>query len=370
MKRRLLIDALAFEYGKAFGYQEYVCNLLDYIYEHRKDILYERIILLCIDSQRDFFLNRYPKYIEIQSYKCHSVFKRLFIQSLLPFSLSLCKQDLVLFTANYSSLLKKSTQILVVHDLLFKRKELFPYKLMRIQRKLYLPISIKNSDKIIAISKFTADDIEHYYKKSQGKLEIIYNYFNFKKYPINKFTPSKENCFISVCSSALHKNTITVLKAFKKYCINDGTFDLILVGALKKNTLSFNYFEDLPSNIKSRIKIYDKITNDILADLYQKSNAYISASLFEGLGMPIVEAMYFNLPVILSDLPVFHEVSMDLGNYFNPLDEDTLVEKMFDVQNNKIQYHDTQEVVNNLYSEKNTSKKYIDLFNLLYINTQ
>lgn len=369
MKRRLIIDCLAFEYGKAFGYQEYVLNLLDYLYSHRNLILYDKIIIVCIASQQNYF-EKYASRISIIPYHCNSIFKRLILQTWMPFHLSLNKCDLVLYTANYSSLVKKATNVLVIHDLLFKRKSLFPYKLMRYQRRFYLPLSIMNADKIAAISQFTKTDIECYYKKlCRNKVVVIYNYFNFKKYPYAIDDIKKEKLFILVCSNAVHKNTITVLKAFNLYCTAGGTYNLVMVGALKKGTVAANYYEQLPNAIKERIVIYDKISNSLLAELYQKSSAYISASLFEGLGMPIVEAMYFNLPVILSDYPVFHEVSLDKGIYFNPLDQVDLAKRMLYVQRNSINVSYRQQVLE-MYSEQNTSQRYVDLFNELYNKTK
>lgn len=365
MKRKLIIDCLAFEYGKSFGYQEYVLNLLDYLYDHRESVLYDEIIIVCIASQQHCF-DKYIDRITIKPYHCDSIFKRLMLQTWMPFHLSLNKRDLVLYTANYSSLINKATNVLVIHDLLFKRKSLFPYKLMRYQRRFYLPLSIMNADKIVAISQFTKTDIECYYKNlCENKVLVIYNYFNFKKYSSAIGDVEKEKTFISVCSNAVHKNTITVLKAFNLYCMDGGTYNLVLVGALKKGTAAYDYYEELPDAIKERIMIYYKISNNLLAELYQKSMAYISASLFEGLGMPIVEAMYFNLPVILSDYPVFHEVSLDKGIYFNPLDEADLAKKMLYVQMNSINVSYRQQILE-MYSERNTSQRYVDLFNELF----
>lgn len=364
MDRRLIIEALAFEYGKAFGYQEYIFNLLDYIYKHRKDILYDDVIVICLDSQSKYF-TQYRNEISIKSYRCTSVYTRLFIQSYMPFDLRLTKQDLVLYTANYTSLFKKASYILVIHDLLFKRRSLFPYTLMRLQRQFYLPISVKLADKIVAISEFTARDVNSYYRNSTRKIDVIYNYFNFKKFPELQ-NIIKEDYFISVCSSAYHKNTITVLKAFDKYSLKGGEYKLVLVGALKQKTESYLFYNQMSDLVKQKIFIYDKIDNNFLALLYTQSKAYISASLFEGLGMPIVEAMFFNLPVILSDYPVFHEVSMDKGIYFNPLVTDDLVDKMFFIERNQDYSYNYKDEIIKMYSENNTSRKYIDLFNDIY----
>lgn len=359
--KRLFIDILPYEYGKSFGYQEYICNLLDYFYAHNSDIFFDQIIIVCLDSQSKYF-GKYSERIYIKTYTCNSILKRIFVQTFLPLYLGVTKQDLIVYTANYSSLIKCCRHILVVHDLLFKRKSLFPYPLMRFQRILYLPISIKLADKIIAISEFTAADINRFYPRSRGKIFVIYNFFNFAKFPLVDKNISKEKAFITVCSTAYHKNTLTVIKAFKDYCSKGGSYDLILVGSLSKSTFLYEQFELLDAFIKNRIHIYNKISNIKLAELYQKSQAYISASLFEGLGMPIVEAMYFNLPIIISDYPIFHEVSQNRGIYFNPLNSDELVEIMTSIETDKpiCSYSDS---VKEVYSAEQTSKKYIQLIN-------
>lgn len=365
--RRLVIDAFVFEHSKSFGYQEFLFNLLDYFYCRREHILFKEIIIVCVDSQKNYF-RKYADKFSLRTYNCSSKLSRMIYQSFFPFILRLRKQDLILYTANYSSLFKTCKNILVIHDLLFKRKSLFPYSLMRIQRMLYLPISIRLVNSIVAISDFTAQDIEYYYPLSANKIKVIYNYFNFKKYhlSLNPLDNGREgNYFITVCSNAIHKNTLTVFKAFELYCRMDGMFNLILVGSLDKNTELYSFLYSLPSSIRGRIFIHSKISNDYLAELYHNAYAYISASFFEGLGMPIVEAMYFNLPVILSDLPIMHEVSMERGLYFNPQNSKELAEIMLCVQSKK-ENVDYRKNIEEVFSEKNTSQKYVELINSFY----
>ena len=365
MGRNLFIDLLAFENKKAFGYQEYVFNLLEYFYNHRQEILYDKIFLVCLSSQAHCF-DIYKDRLGIISYNCSSLFVRIIIQTFLPIFLKLNRFDLILYTANYSSLIKRCNHILVIHDLLFKRKDLLPNIMMRIQRSIYVPFSIKLSDKIIAISQFTIGDIEKFYPYSKGKIVMIYNHFNFEKFlPVGRVI-CRENFFISVASSAYHKNTMTLLKAFNQYCLNGGKYDLIIVGGLKERSKLFQVYSSFSDNVKSKMHFYKNISNEELSLFYQKSKAYISTSLFEGLGMPIVEAMYFNLPVILSNCSsVFYEISLNKGFYFDPLDVNMLVKRMFEVQNKNIVVNYSSEI-KELYSSKNTSAKYIDLINSFY----
>lgn len=85
--------------------------------------------------------------------------------------------------------------------------------------------------------------------------------------------------------------------------------------------------------------------------------------MFEGLGMPIVGAMFFNLPVLLTDDVVFREVSLGLGQYFQPLDDVALAKLFVEKQDaKKCRY---SEKIMDFYSEKNTSDKYVAIINKL-----
>lgn len=366
IKKKLVIDILAYEQGKAYGYQQYVNNFLNYLWEKRDSIKFEMIIIACQESQVHLF-QIYSDKFTVKGFRSDNIFIRMIIQTLLPINLRLKKDDLIISTSNYSGLIKNSKQLLVIHDLLFKRKKLFPYPLMRIQRQFYLPISIKHADKIIAISHSTKEDIEFYYPKGKYKIRVIYNYFNFKKFGnLNRNILLKENYFLSICSTAMHKNLITVLKAFENYCINGGIYNLVLVGTIPNKSDIVLYFDNLVDTVKQRIQIYSHISDEHLSKLYMKANAYISASLFEGLGMPIVEAMYFDLPLLLTDDKVFREVSLNKGYYFNPLDLYKLSNLMFKIQQQGLTRMDYSDDIQFLYSEQNTSHQYVTLINELW----
>lgn len=358
---KLIIEILAFQQGKSFGFQEYAFNLLNYFYTHAEELMYDEIYVICLKGQEQYLAKYVNKFI-IKTYTCKFILMRYIKQTLMPIHLRVSKDDVIVFTGNYSSLLKRSKHILVIHDLLFKHKAWLPNRLMRYQRELFVPKSIALADKIICISKFTEKEVLKYYPTADGKTEVIYNYFNFQKFPIYSDI-CKENSFISVCSSAYHKNTFTVLKAFQEYCLRGGSYGLILVGALEKGSASYSLYDEFDEAIQRRIQIYSKIDNNKLSELYSKAKAYISASLFEGLGMPIVEAMYFNLPVILTDDEVFHEISLDKGIYFNPMDYLQLSKIMQRVENEECIFNSY--MVQNKYSETNTSAKYLSILNSL-----
>ena len=78
--------------------------------------------------------------------------------------------------------------------------------------------------------------------------------------------------------------------------------------------------------------------------------------------MPVVEAMSFGLPVLLSDIPPHREITMGLGEYFMPTDMKTLADKMINMDFSRRNYNKT---ILNVFSDDNTAAKYVSLFNSL-----
>ena len=360
----LVIDALIFFNGKAYGYQEFLFNLLDYFAEYRKFFNYARIILACPKSQTKYF-EKYSTFFEIIGFNAENKKNHLLIQNRLEKLLQLKKNDVVLFTYNYSSLIKHCKHVLVVHDLLYLRKKYLPKRLMRWQRKLFMPISLKRADKIIAISDFTRNDIINNYKVNNSKIITIYNYFNFTKYvSVDSYFKFERPYFVSICSNAFHKNTVNVLRAFKLFCEQDNEHDIVFIGSLSDNTSdAFIEYEGLPIDIKNRIHILSHISNEELGMIYRNAKCFILLTLFEGLGMPIVEAMYFNLPLILSDLDVCREVVGNAdANFVNPFDIQKTKEIMLKTINSPKNIN-TNSIIKERFSQENTSGKYIELLN-------
>jgi glycosyltransferase involved in cell wall biosynthesis len=235
---------------------------------------------------------------------------------------------------------------------------------MRIQRKIYIPRSLSLADKVIAISDFTKNDIISNYKfLPLHKIIRIYNYFNFEKFSVDIHSINRRinsKYFLCVSSLLKHKNIITIVKAFNLFCQTDNQTDLVLVGSLQKDSFLDEYIEKLDPKIKSRIHFLSQVSNPELSQLYQYCEAYISASLFEGLGMPVVEAMYFNIPLILSDIEVFREITNGNANFFNPTSVEDLCNIMnsFNKQNVK-----TRTYVISEFAEMKTSHQYINQIN-------
>lgn len=360
MEKKLIIDALALEKGKNYGYQEFLFNILTYFNANRDDLLFDDVIVLVKDTQTQHL--RHFSNLTVEGVHFPNLFVRLFLQDRISNRYKLKSSDVILSTYNYCSLTRqKAKEVLIVHDLLFKRAHIFKNKLMLLQRTLYLPISLRRADKIIAISKATKDDILSYYNVDETKIEIIRNVFSFEKF-VKKGNKEVGNYFLSICSSQPHKNTLTLLRAFECYCKEGGKLNLVLVGAIKGNQSLESLYDLMDENIKSRIHLVRNISNEELSNYYENAAAFISASLFEGLGMPVVEAMYFNLPLLLSDISIFHEVSGEQAKFFSSENVSELCQLMLHYQSHRIDY---TRHLNSYFSEDATSRKYVSILNAL-----
>lgn len=368
MNRNLFIEALSLEYNKTFGYREYLFNLLNCLNRKLGDLQFQTCTIICKEEDEQHF--KAFENLKVKSIRISGRFYKYYVLNRLDHIIKISPNDIVLFTNNYSSLRKYCKFVLVIHDLLYLRKDYCPDFLFRFQRHLFIPRSVRIADKIVAISKFVKDDIVDAFNVDGTKVDVIHNYFRFDKYEDisdTVFSPSVNDSisplsyFVVVSSNNPHKNTITILKAYAKYLKQSekktklvviGTFPQEFVEFCQENIVDYNQYIH---------RLYN-ISNKDLGRLYQKAVAYISSTLFEGLGMPIVEAMYFNTPIVLSDIQVLHETSNNNGFYFDPLNENQLCSILlsFDRSNTRPNYRN---IVLDLYSERNTVDKYVEVLN-------
>lgn len=372
--KRLVIDLLGFTQGKSYGFQEYICNLLNYFVNNRKDICVDDIVVVCQKSQEAFLSAFTKQCFSIFSMRYYTAMGKLLYARLFPIALHLSSQDIVLFPGNTAPLgRKKYKNILVVHDLLSFHKNLcastLKFRLFRMHKYIYIPASIKTADAVIAISSSTHEEILNKYSYAQMKVFTIYNYFNFEKFIVKKVNSANTPIApfgLAICSSAYHKNHLTLLKGFEIFSQMDANYNLVIVCSALPEAAR-QYYDALNISIKRRIILKNNLSNSEMSELYLNASFFVSTSLYEGLGMPIVEALYFGLPVILSNIPIHHEVSFNMALFFQPTSHVDLANKMCMVVSNPIQYIrgvDKNRIIQR-YDAENTSKQYVRLINQL-----
>ncbi len=224
-------------------------------------------------------------------------------------------------------------RVVTIHDLavMHSHKLGTRYNYM-IQRLIGIP-SIKAADKIIAISKATAKDVEEYVDKN--KIEVIYNGDSPYKYKKRNFTKEKiasilnkwdineYGYFLFVGSIEPRKNLITLIKAYSKFRQETNSrLKLVLAGSL-----GWRYNKILReiniSSYKEDIVLTGYVTDEDRECLYKCSCALTFPSLYEGFGFPILEAMSLGTPVITSNVSSMPEVAGNCALFLNNIYDST-----------------------------------------------
>jgi glycosyltransferase involved in cell wall biosynthesis len=227
----------------------------------------------------------------------------------IPMVLRKYKANLFISPDGFCSLSTRVKQITIIHDLAFlihpeaiRKSHLFYYK--KFTQKF-----IKKSEHIITVSSFTKNHLIDTYQTPDHKISIVYNAANEIFKPLywqvlqevkQRYTNGLE---YFLCTSSIHprKNIINLLKAFsifKKW--QHSNMKLILVGRLAWKNESF---EKLLATYKYKNDVVQLgyIKKQELAQLTAAAYCVVYPSLFEGFGVPIIEAMQAEVPVITSN---------------------------------------------------------------------
>ncbi|HEY5463299.1 MAG TPA: glycosyltransferase family 1 protein [Hanamia sp.] len=209
----------------------------------------------------------------------------------------------------------KKPYIVTVHDLIeFKFKELY----RKNSRMSQMKEIINNADRIISISENTKKDLIEILNIRAEKIDVIYHGFNKPSSKIESNPHGRYILFVGRRES--YKNFTAFAKAVGSLMVKDNDLKMICVGE------PFNKVE--LENLKN-LKILKKTTaigvdENKLNSLYSNALVFVYPSLYEGFGMPILEAFANNCPVCLSNTSSFPEVAGDAGVYFNPNDQDSI----------------------------------------------
>ena len=247
---------------------------------------------------------------------------------ILPFLLVKYKVDVIHLPWHSASLLIKTRPtILTVLDLTEFRLKCH-YDWLRIfYRKIMLPISSKLADKIVAISQFTKKDITDFLNIPDSKIDVIYCAPQ-KRYKVLDKNICKEfvakysiKCpYILYVGQVQHpnKNLPVLLQAFSivKKTINV-KYQLILVGK-RHHTGDIVYKMAGQLGMGDDIRFIGYVPDEELPYFYNAADAFVYPSLFEGFGLPVIEAMSCGCPVVTSNRAALAEVAGNAAILINP----------------------------------------------------
>lgn len=282
---------------------------------------------------------------------------------LIPKIVSNKKIDIV--HSNYICPFYKNAKFVVtVHDLSFKYFPQFFSIRERLIFKLLLPYSLNLSDAIIVPSEFTKKELLRFYPKYSKKVGVIYEGVDSIFRKISKDTASKiirqrfkpKNDFLLTINSKNPKKNINkVIEAYLKLKDKFPNLELVIVGGSKN--IKKQYVNS------SSIRILSHVSDLELNALYNLAKIFIYFSIYEGFGLPLIEALKCRTKVIASDIDVHREIAKDYVVYANPFSAEDLTKKIELVLKSNRR---TQKGISNLYSWEKAAKQSLNLYQELY----
>jgi len=259
----------------------------------------------------------------------------------IPKVLDKIKPDIFLSPDGYLSLTTKIRSIPVIHDINFAH---YPNDLPFSSRWYYnyfFPKYAKKAERIVTVSEYSKQDIAKTYQVDKQKIDVVYNGSNPVYEPIpdekilrikNEYS-SGSDYFIFIGSIHPRKNVAGMLLAFDKFRkLNQKPYKLIIIGShFFKNRAMENIFNK--TDFKNDVIFFGHQSPENIKGLLGAARALILASKFEGFGIPVLEAMYCNVPSIISESTSLPEVGGNAALYVNPFSADSISDAMLKIAN-------------------------------------
>ena len=216
---------------------------------------------------------------------------------------------------------KKIKKIVTIHDLIFLR---FPQYYSFFDRKIHFwkfKKAAEQADLIIAISEQTKRDIIQFLKVPEEKIRVIYQgcHQAFKANQSEEFLNAvnvkynlPERFILNVGTIEERKNLLNIVKA-----VNGTEIPFIVIG---KKTKYFNKVQNFlkTNKLESQVQLLENVSMEELAAIYKLADIFVYPSLFEGFGIPVIEALFSETSVITSNVSCLPEAAGPDSVYIDP----------------------------------------------------
>ncbi|MBL7712601.1 MAG: glycosyltransferase family 4 protein [Chitinophagaceae bacterium] len=274
----------------------------------------------------------------------HPVLFYLWLDWSVAFVLRKYKADVFLSPDGFTSLSSKVPACLVIHDLAFEHYPEHLKKSHSIYFRKFTPLFARKAKRIVTVSEFSKQDIIRHYQIPAEKIAVSNNAAHKEYVPLaweerekvkQEFTGG---CEYFIFAGALHprKNVVNLLKAFIRFKKrNRSNMKLVIVGRMAWN---YKEVQEMKNEMpfKEEVVWLGYLDVNSLARVMGGAYALVYASLFEGFGIPIIEAYQCGVPAIVSHTSSMPEVAGDAALIADPTDYQDIAEKMSTLYKNEM----------------------------------
>ncbi len=253
-----------------------------------------------------------------------NILRILWQQTVLPLSLRKQRASLVYSPVPEGIFYPHLRQIITIHDVIpLKYPELYPKQ--KYHFYYTVPILLRHSQAVICDSESTKNDVMTYYRVQEERIRVIHPGFNAEQfYPRPKGIVRQRfglsRYLLYVGDMRPYKNLERALEAFAS--LNLGDIRFVIAG--KKDRRFYPRIADKAAELSlgDKVVFLGYVAEEDLPHLYSEAEALVHGSLYEGFGLPPLEAMACDCPVIASNVASLPEVCGNAAYYVNPCDVD------------------------------------------------
>lgn len=285
-----------------------------------------------------------PKKIPLDVRQITIPFPRLWTQIRLSWEILRNKKiDNLFVPSHVLPLIHPKNSSITIHDVAWRHEP----KSYGFLSKLYLnwgaKYAVKHAKKIIVPSDTTKKDLINFYKCSSDKIHVIPLGFQPPKINIDEdeaksiignWSLGIGHYFLYLGRIERKKNTDTLIKAFELFTQSNPDIKLVLAGFAGRGGREI--LNSIPDNIKDKIVITGYISEKEKNVLMKNALCFVFPSRYEGFGIPLLEAMHYNLPIIASRIPTSYEIAKENALFFEIPDTEDLARLMDKIMNKNV----------------------------------
>ncbi|MDH3592411.1 MAG: glycosyltransferase family 4 protein [Planctomycetota bacterium] len=202
-----------------------------------------------------------------------------------------------------------AAEVICVHDLAWRVLPQTKSLKLRTYMNSRLPAALKRAARIVCVSEATSADLQkHYEQAGPDRVRVVHNGVDLDVFrPVSGATDEASPYLAVVGNQDPRKNIDNLLEAFPIFRARMRPCRLVMVGP-----------GEPPAVRPPAVDVLGYLDDEELASLYRGAMMVVQPSLYEGFGLPVLEAMACGTPVACADIPVFREVAGDCARYFNP----------------------------------------------------